>query len=239
MGDTMLENILKKYNGGKILDVGTGRGELIEELKNSFNSYENIIGIDSSKKAIEFCRENNKDNNVIFMEMDGSNMTFAEGTFDTVCISNTLHHLNKNQMNKILNEMKKVIKKDGLFIICEMYKDNQSPSQMSHVYLHHLCAEMDRLNGITHNDTFNRDEIIKIAKEINIEIIEAFDYADEEIVEKEEITPILLSLEKRLNSFEDSSSHSALKSKLEKVKDNLDKYSFSGATELIIIGRKK
>lgn len=234
----MFKDTLKNYSGGKILDVGTGRGELIIYLKEAFKNYEEIIGIDSSKKSIEFCREQFKDNNVSFMEMNGDNMGFAEETFDTVCISNSLHHMNSEEMHKVLNEMKRVLKPEGFFIICEMYRDNQSPSQMSHVYLHHLSAEMDRLRGITHNDTFKRDEIINIAKEIDLELANILDYVDEEKVEKEELDSIESSFEKRIKNLEKESNYSSLKCKMEKLKDNMSKFGLSGATELIIIGRK-
>lgn len=235
----MFKDTLKNYNGGKILDVGTGRGELIAYLKEAFKDYEEIIGIDSSKKSIEFCKEQFKDNNVSFVEMNGDNMDFAEETFDTVCISNSLHHMNSEEMHKVLDEMKRVSKVGGLFIICEMYRDNQSPSQMSHVYLHHLSAEMDRLRGVTHNDTFKRDEIINVAKEIDIDIVNILDYIDEEKVEKEDLNSIILSFEKRLKNLEKESIYSDLKCKMEKLKDNMSKFGLSGAAELIIIGRKK
>ena len=46
--------------------------------------------------------------------MNAENLQFEDESFDTVCIPHSLHHL--ASINKVLAEMKRVLKKYGNFI---------------------------------------------------------------------------------------------------------------------------
>ncbi len=57
----------------------------------------------------------------------------------------TLHHL--SDKTKVIEEMKRVLKTNGIFIINEMFCDYQNEAQMSHVYVHHIGADIDRITN--------------------------------------------------------------------------------------------
>ena len=74
-----------------------------------------------------------------FVKMDAQEMTFADASFDTVCIANSLHHV--ADLRRVLAEMARVLRPKGRFIVAEMYCDGQTDPQMTHVLLHHWWAQ--------------------------------------------------------------------------------------------------
>jgi ubiquinone/menaquinone biosynthesis C-methylase UbiE len=233
-----------QLSGGRILDVGTGRGDFISTFTELFKDYTEIIGIDSSEKSIEIAQQNFKKENIKFIKMDAEKIAFEDNSMDTVCISNTLHHL--PDFNKVLKEMFRVLKPGGLFIINEMFCDNQSEKQLSHVYLHHLSAEIDSVCGKYHANTFKKQEIIEIAKKTGIKIEASFEYEtyEEQAAqtndkdEREVLDRCFESLDKYVEQINTAPEYSQIRNRIAYLKEALYKVGFMGATELIIIGRK-
>jgi len=108
--------------------------------------------------------------------MDTHSMTFNDNTFDIVSISNTLHHL--APPNNLLAEIKRVLKPNGLLLVIELYHDNQSEKQETHVLQHHFRAEIDTRNNIFHGFTFKRSEIVDFLKAQHLQTIDVFDFSD-------------------------------------------------------------
>lgn len=233
-----------QISGGRILDVGTGSGSFISNFTELFKDYVEIIGIDSSEKAINAAKAAFKQDNIKFIQMDASKMDFEDNSMDTVCISNTLHHL--SNMDDVLKEMLRVLKPGGLFIINEMFCDNQSEKQLSHVYIHHLFGDMDTILGNYHGKTFKRQEIINIAKGIGLNIEDIFEYNTSEEQEpeatKEEENEILKScfesMDKYVEKLKDKPQYEDMKKRIKELKEKLYGVGFLGATELVILGRK-
>ncbi len=90
--------------------------------------------------------------------MDGAAMDFADGEFDMVCISNSLHHI--EDVQSVLKEMYRVLRPGGVFILQEMFSDGeQTEAQVNHILTHHWSARVDNLDGTYHRETFSREEI--------------------------------------------------------------------------------
>ena len=87
-----LEKKLQQIKGGLVLDVCSGRGEFINFIK-SFGSFDKIIANDISARSGEFIKKQYPDLNLEFVEGNAKELKFADETFDTVCLSNSLHHL--------------------------------------------------------------------------------------------------------------------------------------------------
>ncbi|MBL7149552.1 MAG: class I SAM-dependent methyltransferase [Candidatus Cloacimonetes bacterium] len=167
-----LEKKLKEIDGGNVLDVATGRGEFINLIK-EFKSFDNVTAIDNSDRAEKAFKEKFQD--AEFQIMDAANMSFKDKTFDTVCISNSLHHM--LNLKKTLNEMKRVLKKGGNFIINEMLSDQQDEARKSHVLLHHWWAKIDTIFSEKHDPTYSKDEIIAIIDTLELTDYDLMEYA--------------------------------------------------------------
>lgn len=89
-----LKKQLAAYQAGQMLEVGTGSGKYIPTLLEIFSGIERITGIDTDTDSLRQAEAAHASHEKIqFMQMNAAKMDFADQTFDTVCISNALHHL--------------------------------------------------------------------------------------------------------------------------------------------------
>jgi ubiquinone/menaquinone biosynthesis C-methylase UbiE len=118
-----LERILDKNN--KILDLGCGYGRLTIPLAKK--GYD-IVGLDASSYLIKKAKlySKNEELNIDFIFGDMRNLPFKKESFDIVlCLwSVFLELIDKNSQVKAINEMFRVLKKDG-FSLIEMPKPVQ------------------------------------------------------------------------------------------------------------------
>lgn len=242
----ILKDKLQNMSGNNILDVGTGSGSFIEVLKDSLKDYTSITGIDSNERALKAAGENFKEDNISFVKMDAENLTFDDNSFDMVCLSNTLHHL--PDIEKVLKEMKRVLKPNGYFIISEMYSDNLGEKQLTHAKLHHFGGEIDMACGICHNETFKREKIVDIVKSIGIDVFDLLDYNTEEeqnedpnsnsAFEKECIDAWINAYTRRIQQINDDKLKEYFLAKLDTLKNSVYEIGYQGATMLFVIGKK-
>nr|NIP44379.1 class I SAM-dependent methyltransferase [candidate division Zixibacteria bacterium]NIR67564.1 class I SAM-dependent methyltransferase [candidate division Zixibacteria bacterium]NIS16534.1 class I SAM-dependent methyltransferase [candidate division Zixibacteria bacterium]NIS48824.1 class I SAM-dependent methyltransferase [candidate division Zixibacteria bacterium]NIT52903.1 class I SAM-dependent methyltransferase [candidate division Zixibacteria bacterium] len=164
-----LEKILAQIDG-RILDVAAGRGASLRYMIENIGDFEQAVGIDFSEKNLSQAREQFNDKRVVFRQMHAEELQFDDNRFNLAAIFNSLHHL--DHPRKALEEMYRVLKPGGLLLVSEMYNDNQSERQMSHVLLHHWWADVDKISGIPHYHTFPRQKIIDLLQGLHLENIE-------------------------------------------------------------------
>lgn len=117
------KDILKrtKLKKGKILDLGCGYGGLIGVL-NEFLPNMDYKGIDASQWIIEFGKKLHKKNsNITLIKCNAEKLPFKKNTFDIILCRDVIHHL-KNPI-KVLKEMQRVTKKEGLIYIVDLRRD--------------------------------------------------------------------------------------------------------------------
>jgi ubiquinone/menaquinone biosynthesis C-methylase UbiE len=230
-----VEEKLKEIDGGKVLDVATGRGEFINFIK-EFKSVDKITAIDNSKRTEKAFKEKFKD--VEFQIMDAANMSYQDETFDTVCLSNSLHHM--PNLRKTLNEMKRVLKKGGNFIINEMLSNQQDEARKSHFLLHHWWAKIDTIFGEKHDPTFSKNDIKAIIDSLELADYDLIEYAWDIENPKEEkfVNGQLKVIEMGLERIKDRKEYSSLKTEGEQIKEHIIKNGFAPASAVFIVGKK-
>ena len=78
-----------------------------------------MIGIDLSSKMLDVAKKKRREDNLSFMQMDASKMDFNDEEFDIVTVSLGLHDMPLEIRILVLNEVKRVLKKDGKLFILE------------------------------------------------------------------------------------------------------------------------
>lgn len=165
---------LSSISGGRTLDVGTQHGDFITTMMKSMKDYESFVGIDISEKDLEKAREAVKDESVSFELMNAEELTFDDASFDTVCLSYSIHHL--ENVDTVLNAMMRVLKPGGHLIIQEMHSDeDQSDAQRTETLTHHLDARLDRMEGTPHYDTYSRQQLKDFVNRLRLSSIEVFE----------------------------------------------------------------
>ncbi|MFX1255252.1 MAG: class I SAM-dependent methyltransferase [Promethearchaeota archaeon] len=173
-GALEIANRLKTISGGKVLDVCTDTGDFIHTLMKTLKDYEFFVGIDISKKGLETAKKQFEDQPVEIIEMNAETLEFESGSFDTVCLSHALHHLEK--IDTVLSEMKRVLKSEGCFILQECYcNGKQTEAQKAEILQHHWHSEIDSLRGISHNKTLTKEKIKELAANLELKELAIFD----------------------------------------------------------------
>ena len=102
---------VKLDKNSRILDIGCGRGKILDDLSNKLRLSNRPIGLDI---------ENHKDKSkkIIFKKTDA--LTFISKTnitFDLILIKQTIHLLKKKQVIKLLSICKNKLNLNGKIII--------------------------------------------------------------------------------------------------------------------------
>ncbi|MGB9928675.1 MAG: class I SAM-dependent methyltransferase [Methanosarcina sp.] len=100
----------------KILDVATGTGK--QAFAFAKKGYE-VIGIDISEPMLNVAKKKNKYKNAKFEIADATNLPFADNNFDVSSISFALHDMPFSIREKVLKEMVRVTKPEGIIVIAD------------------------------------------------------------------------------------------------------------------------
>lgn len=107
--------IVKESHSKNLLDVGCGTGKVLSELK-KYNSKIKLSGIDLSENMLSIAKKN-LDDKVELKVGDSENLPWNDNTFDTILCTDSFHHYPNPE--KVIKEMKRVLKKEGKVIIAD------------------------------------------------------------------------------------------------------------------------
>jgi len=123
--------LLMKIEPKTILDIATGTGDFaLESLKLNPTK---VTGIDISKgmldKGLEKIKRRNKTSIIELQIADSENLPFNDSSFDAITCGFGVR--NFEDLRKGLLEIKRVLKKDGMFTILEFSKPKNFPIKQS------------------------------------------------------------------------------------------------------------
>ncbi|MBN2828773.1 MAG: class I SAM-dependent methyltransferase [Candidatus Cloacimonetes bacterium] len=228
---------LKQLEIGTVLDIATGRGEFIDFLKQSLGKVDKIIGIDTHERMLQIAKDTFPDAELEIM--DAYHLDFPDNSMDMTSISNSLHHFTDPEL--VIKEMIRVTKPGGYFVVREMLGDaDQTESQKSHILIHHLSAEVDRMAGRVHQETYSEVGLRNLLESIPTYEREyaVYDYpvSQEEMMRNtERYSQLIDAIVKPLTEI---SSSKELREKAESIKEHIIKHGFAPARTLFYLGRK-
>lgn len=127
-------------NNDKILDLCTGTGTNAINIAKA-NPSAKIIGVDLSENMLKVAREKADKadtKNIKLYKMDATKLDFKSNSFDKISLSLILHEMNDELRSKILNEAKRVLKKDGKIIITEWERSTKLSKRLLFMPIHLL-----------------------------------------------------------------------------------------------------
>jgi len=230
------KDILGSISGGHVLDVATGRGRSILTLMENLHDFTKITAIDIVDSTADSEDDILKHQKINFVQMDAQSMDFADNSFDTVYIANSLHHL--TDVSDVLDEMVRVLKPAGSLIIDEMYRDRQTEKQLAVVYLHDWWADIDTSLGINHNHTFHRCEIISMIDKLDLSETRYEDIINNDYEESELIIIGERGIDQYYQRAQDLPNFDEFKIRGEKLRQRLHNIGAQLATTLLAVVRK-
>jgi len=101
----------------KILEIGCGNGTGTTLINEIFQPSE-FVATEYDESLVEVARQNNKGSKVTIESGDATKLRFADNEFDAVIGLSVIHHI--PTWEACLDEMYRIIKPGGLFIIKEL-----------------------------------------------------------------------------------------------------------------------
>ena len=109
--------------GDSIIELGCGNGNLWNKYYTDLPNNTKLVLSDYSKNILNTAKMNLKhEENIEYLVIDIQNIPFESESFDVVIANMVLHHI--MDIEKALNEVKKVLKKDGRFY-CAVFGKQQ------------------------------------------------------------------------------------------------------------------
>jgi SAM-dependent methyltransferase len=222
----------------RILDVATGRGGCIGWLIEALDGFSHLAGIDISTEtlcqtAMDFPHEE-----VDLAGMCATKLGFRSDSFDLVAIVNSVHHLCSPA--EALREMVRVLRPGGLLLICEMLRDEQNERQMSHVLVHHWWADIDRVAGVPHSETFNRKQLLDLVNSLgmlDLDVVEDERGGGQQVDER-----TMEFLKDTIDGYSEKIAgkpeYQAMRNRGRELRQRLDEVGFAWARGVTIIGSK-
>lgn len=156
------ESILELVKDKTVVDAACGEGYGSSILSSVAKK---VIGLDLSEEAVKRANDNYGTEKVKYYQGDISNLPFEDHSIEVFVSFETIEHVDKELQVKFINEVSRVLEKDGLFIISspnkaiysdlfnynnefhihEMYKDefiDLLKSKFEHVKLFHQYLEV-------------------------------------------------------------------------------------------------
>ena len=234
----IFKQLLESVDGGDVLDVGCGTGQFTTILVNSLASYNSITGIDMDETALVNARESFPGNDFVFQVASSHKLPFDEGSFDMAVISKALHHLENPEQG--LREMYRVTKPGGRLLINEMHRDVLSDEQESHLNYHHLRSEIDKALGISHNHTFQREDLIQLGMGMGLMDMQVLEFIPEPgpLSGEELFQDFFYKMDGWMLDLVGHAREEEFAGKIEKIKQRIRRFGISYPPQLVITGCK-
>jgi ubiquinone/menaquinone biosynthesis C-methylase UbiE len=98
-----------------------------------------MVATDFSEKMLAVARRGLVPNNLVFEQADASALPYGDESFDVIIIANALHVIPNPE--KVMSEIRRVLRKDGLLIAPNFIHDNAKKAS-------ELCSKALSLAGV-------------------------------------------------------------------------------------------
>jgi 2-polyprenyl-3-methyl-5-hydroxy-6-metoxy-1,4-benzoquinol methylase len=157
------------------LDIGCGDGSITVEIGRQLQ-LEKVCGIDCESFAGKDIQPIELPNDIEFDHRvyNGVEIPYEENTFDLITMMQVFHHVERPA--ELLQNIHKVLKKDGLVILREHYKENEIDSLFFRLE-HILYSIFDDDSTIDHffahyyDNYYSRNELVEIFRQHGFEYL--------------------------------------------------------------------
>ncbi len=153
---------------GDYLEFGCGDGGFLKHVLDQNESFKSVTAVDINLESVKQARTTLEAFNIHFLVQENLPLGLEANQFDTITLSNTLHHL--RDKTAVLSELKRLIKRDGQIIITEMISNDLTEAEQTYCRFHALRAEVDRLHGVFHETTYTSNEILDMVSKADLRI---------------------------------------------------------------------
>jgi ubiquinone/menaquinone biosynthesis C-methylase UbiE len=218
-----LKKRLGSHDAGSLLDIAVGRGDFLKFALSSFHTWKRAAGIDIDPETLQIADESLGNSSVILVNGSALAMPFINGYFNTITISNALHHIEDHKT--LFSETFRVCKPNGLIVINEMLNENHSRLQEPYMLYHRFIAEVDNQLGRYHREPFTLKELLSTVKISGLNILDYFihEEATGDCLDKDEIEAMSERMRKKVQLLRGSDYYYFYENKIGEIINRLSK----------------
>ncbi|MEM5809641.1 MAG: class I SAM-dependent methyltransferase [Candidatus Aenigmatarchaeota archaeon] len=159
----IIKKLLKtiKLSNSLVLDIGCNGGRVTKIIQDITNTY--CVGIDIKNSFIEYAKSKNY-NKIDFKVMRAEKLNFPAEYFDFITCIEVLEHI--KHYNRALNEIRRVLKKNGFLLLCVPNENNKLFNIIWNFWVRFRKVWIN-----SHVNKFNFKSLIKILKAKKFEIL--------------------------------------------------------------------
>lgn len=165
-----MEKLLSTLDGGRVLDAGCGHGRSTRLLADGLRSVRTVVGIDPDKNSLDEARRQTEDRRISYRQLSVMDLAPDPERFDTVAVAHALHHV-ENPVS-VLTRLVSVLVPQGALIVNEALSDGLSPAQANARDIHHFKAEIDRMQGREHRETYTAEGIRALVCSAGVRVVD-------------------------------------------------------------------
>lgn len=170
---TSLDAYLGTRDAGRVLDIGCGGGRFAKRLVAHSHSVGTVTGLDLNPDVGEAFLKELDLPDAGFVASPIADFLDTDRAFDTISISNALHHL--ENAGTVLKRLGGIAAPGAVCIISEMHRDDLTPSQQAQYAFHSLMARLHRASGEYHRAPYSVAEIRELLEAAYMGIEHAFE----------------------------------------------------------------
>lgn len=230
-----LQEELQKIKADKVVDIATRRGDFAANVARGLGAFNEILAIDVDEKALAKGAEALAgDGRIRFERRDAYHTGLPDGSFDLVCVGNSLHHF--EDLPALFRELKRLLAPGGTLLVSEMTADGQEGPSLTHALLHRWESDVDRARGLYHRHTYRSEEILGLMEAAGFRATQSFLDWDTEPGLVKGIEKRLAGLDDALAALKDLPDYEALAQDAARIKENAAEHGAAFAAALVAFG---
>jgi ubiquinone/menaquinone biosynthesis C-methylase UbiE len=137
---------LSVKKGDVVLEIGVGTGESVVEFARLIGDSGKVYGVDISEGMLDVTRMKLKKEGLLgrveLVNKDAVSLSFKDGFFDKIFMSFTLELFDTPEIQKVLSECFRVLKKGGRIGVVSLSKKNSNVMVRMYEWLHGVFPRM-------------------------------------------------------------------------------------------------
>jgi ubiquinone/menaquinone biosynthesis C-methylase UbiE len=216
-----LKKRLHSHDAGTLLDVAVGRGDFLKFVLGSFHTWKRAAGIDIDSDTLQIAHQSLENSPVILVHGSALAMPFLNAYFDTITLSNALHHI--EDLESLFKETLRVCNPNGLIVINEMLNENHSRLQEPYMLYHRFIAEVDNQLGRYHHEPFTLKELLAMIKNSRLNTLDYFihEEATGDCLNRDEIEAMSERMRKKVQLLKGSDYYYFYENKIGEISNRL------------------
>ncbi len=167
---TCMKKLLSTLDGGRVLDAGCGNGRSARLLADGFRSVRSVVGIDPDKDSLDEARRQTEDRRISYRQLSVMDLAADPERLETVAIAHALHHV--ADPASVLTKLVSVLVPGGTLIVNEALSDGLSSAQANARDIHHFKAEIDRMQGREHRETYTAEGVRALVCSAGVRVVD-------------------------------------------------------------------